>query len=117
MKIVRIGRVMLACDVAATKATREEGLRPRSSLRPSEGMLFVFDERQSLVEMTMAGVRFPLDMVFVDRGRIVRIDENVQPETHVIRGKNVTEVIEAPAGFCKAHRIDLEDRVEYLGGD
>lgn len=116
MQLVRIRKALLACEVVRTQKLREEGLKGRSGLRPSEGMVFEFDRPQKLVEMTMQGVSFPIDMIFVGTdGCVEKIDGSVAPGKHVVRCARVVEVIEAPAGFCKKHRIDVGDAVVRVG--
>lgn len=113
--LLRIRKALLVCDIADTEMTRSQGLRSRYVLRASEGMLFAFETKQSLVEMTMAGVRFPLDMMFIDhRNRVKKIEHDVLPETDSVSCTGVSSVIEAPAGFCKRHRISIGDTVAHL---
>lgn len=77
---LRIGDRLLTVEVASTGAQSERGLGYRDALAPDAGM--IFDLHQSRVaEFWMKGMRFPLDMVWVDETkRVAAVTSDVQPQ-------------------------------------
>ncbi len=55
------------------------GLSGRESLCSSCGMLFVFPDSTSR-SFVMRNMNFPLDIIFISQGRIIKIYENLPPE-------------------------------------
>jgi uncharacterized membrane protein (UPF0127 family) len=73
------GQRVLA-EVAATEATRTNGLMNRFSLQPDHGMLFVFKQPQPLA-FWMKNTYIPLSIAFIGAdGRILNIDD-MAPQT------------------------------------
>jgi uncharacterized protein len=69
---LRVGGRCRRVLVADTEAERVQGLRAVRSLRPYDGMLFVFD-RPTRARFTMADTRIPLAIAFYDdRGLFLR---------------------------------------------
>lgn len=78
---VTIGEQTINLEVADTPQKRGIGLMFRDSLPSDRGMIFTFDRPQN-VTFWMKNVRFPLDMIFLQNGRIVSIAANVPPCTN-----------------------------------
>src|SRR3989339_1196961 len=53
------------------------GLSKRKSMNKYPGMIFVFPNRDRHV-MVMRDMNFPLDMLWIDSGKVVEIIENIQ---------------------------------------
>lgn len=107
-------------EVADTDAERRRGLMNRSSLDEDHGMLFVFDEPQTLT-FWMKNTLIPLDMIFIDENKTVVNVETAQPEPGVA-DENLTVysseseamyVIELNAGYAENHSIENGTRVEF----
>ena len=100
-------------EVAATPVTRATGLMHRFSLRPDQGMLFVFEAPQPLA-FYMRNTYIPLSIAFLDaRGRIINI-EDMQPKdesTHWSKGMAMY-AIEMRQGWFAAKGIGPGDVVE-----
>ena len=76
-----------------------------------QGMLFDFGTAQ-FVEMTMMGMSMPIDMIFVDsESKVKKIEHSVSPETLAITCALTGAVVEAEAGFCVKHGIEIGDVV------
>lgn len=75
------GTVLCACiEDAGGLAGQSRGLLGRDSLRPDQGMLFVRGRFEPFMLMHMFFMRFPIDIVFLDRdSRVVRINSGLQP--------------------------------------
>lgn len=103
---VTIGDQVIAAEVADTSSLQVRGLSFRDGLEPGTGMLFVFDEAQSR-SFWMRGMRFCLDIIWIEDGKIVGAAENAcpmpeVPESELPRYESnepVTYVLEMPAGW------------------
>lgn len=76
------GSYRIRAEIADTEAKRQLGLAGRDSISADSGMLFVFDssERHGI---WMNGMRFPLDVIWLDPSfRVVHLEERVSPETY-----------------------------------
>lgn len=70
---VTVGGQEFRVDVARTDAERQKGLMGRESMRPREGMLFVFEKDEHL-EFWMKDTRIPLSIAFLSSsGKILEI--------------------------------------------
>jgi uncharacterized membrane protein (UPF0127 family) len=59
--------------IADTPELRRKGLEPYSYLRPDEGMLFIFDDDQT-IHFTMADCNIDLDIIFIDdEGEVLEV--------------------------------------------
>lgn len=75
---VRLGSGIVELEVARTDAQRAIGLMYRTDLPDNRGMLFLFDPPRS-VSFWMMNVPIPLDIVFLDNGRVTAISADVPP--------------------------------------
>ena len=120
---VELAGVRIAVEVAATEAARRRGLSGREALAPEAGMWFVFPREEQRV-FWMAGMRFPLDIVFLDaRRRVVEVVSDAPPPPPPPAAEKAPAeytsrvparyVLEVPAGFCRRHdvRPGLEARL------
>lgn len=105
-------------ELADSAPKQIRGLMFRSSLQGLDGMLFVYPDDQ-LVQFWMKNVRFPLDILFVDRcGRLTQIYENALPDdaTIIASKKPVRAVLELRGGATKHDQIQTGDRVHTTSG-
>lgn len=113
---VRIGDTTLTAVVADTDATRAEGLSNRSSLNKNEAMLFVYN-RDSKWAMWMDGVRFSIDIIWLDKNKkVVHITKNVSPDTYpetFIPSDPARYVLEVEAGTVDEYRIDVDQQAHF----
>lgn len=112
------GRVRLRVEVARTERERELGLSHRPGLREGEGMLFLFGG-VGPAGIWMKDMRFPLDILWVREGRIVRIVERAQPLRPGAPPEIFTAlaeaVLEVPAGFAASRGLVVGDPVQWDG--
>jgi uncharacterized protein len=112
---VRVGSGEVRAEIASDKADRTQGLSGRARLGEDRGMLFVYSDR---LERTywMKGMRFPIDIVWIDRGRVTGVESNVpvpvggELPTYPSRDP-ADRVLEVPAGWAARHGVDQGDRV------
>jgi len=101
----------VCADLASTPESHSRGLRGRTSLALTDGMLFVFPYMADHY-MWMADVPFPLDFVFFDHlRRVVGIVDHVPAGSKdVVRiGTPSMYVLEVPAGWSSMHDIEVGD--------
>ncbi len=108
---ITVGTTPLDVELAETAGQQTLGLGYRNGLAPGTGMLFV---STSASERTfwMKGMRFCLDIVWVQDGEIVGAAESVCPDpagtADIDRARfsspgSVTDVLEVPAGWLEEH--------------
>lgn len=109
--IVFDGRVAVRAEICQDHA---RGLQGHSPLTPHTGM--VFDYQSRYAHFHMGSVSFPIDIVFVSRGRVASIVHNIPPGCPDTWGNKMTDrVVELPGGFCAQAGIKVGDTA--LEGD
>lgn len=114
-----IGDDTLIAEIADTGALRQRGLGYRDGLLPGMSMLFVFDG-PSVHSFWMKGMRFCLDIVWIEEGTIVGAAESVCPMTGVSDADlpryqspgPVTYVLEVPAGWLAERGYSAGEAVD-----
>lgn len=113
--VLLAGRTRLTVEVARTPLEQMRGLSGRAGLGPGRGMLFVY-QRPQLVGIWMKDMRFPLDILWIREGRIVKIERQAPPirpgGPETVYTAVAEAVLEVPAGLAEAERLRLGDRVE-----
>jgi hypothetical protein len=101
--------------VARTPYHHQKGLGGRESLGEYDGMLFIFDlpKRAGIV---MRDMEFPIDIVWLEKGVVVDIAPNIQPQdvpeeelAVYYPRKEVNLVLELPAGWAGTHNLRIGD--------
>lgn len=103
---IEVGDLTIEAEVSDTGALRERGLGYRDGLEPGTGMLFVYEEPGPR-SFWMKGMRFCLDIIWIESGRIVGAAENACPvegaaDADLPRYRSpepVRYVLEMPAGW------------------
>jgi uncharacterized membrane protein (UPF0127 family) len=108
------GRFFL--EMARSGFERSRGLGHRPSMANGWGMLFVFPQTVQQ-PFTMAPMRFPLDLIFIDDdGKVVDIIEDAQPQAPIlIPASPYRQVLELNAGAVHADGIQAGDSVRFTG--
>lgn len=80
-------------------------------------MLFVFAEKD-IKSFWMKDMNFPLDIIWLNGEKIVKISHNLPPEGRqptntYSSGVPVDYVLEVPAGFCDTNKIKEGNTVFY----
>lgn len=111
-----IGHTVLSLLIADTPALQEKGLGGRLSLRKDFGMLFIFDHPDSY-GFWMKDMNFSLDLFWISADwRIVTIKEDVSPLSYpeaFFPDAPARYVLETNAGFARAARVKVGDRVTF----
>ncbi len=105
----------IAAEVASKPGERETGLMNRFSLRQDSGMLFVFEQPETL-SFWMKNTYIPLSIAFIDAdGRILNI-EDMAPQTestHWSKGPALF-ALEMRKGWFAERGLTAGDHVEGL---
>ena len=102
-------------EVAVTDEEKQRGLMNRPNLPENRGMVFVFQPAKKIT-FWMKDTLISLDMIFINRGKIVKIVKNAVPnQTNILylSDFDVTEVIEVNGGFSDKHMISVGSRVLF----
>jgi len=102
-------------EVAVTPDQKSKGLMNRPSLPQNRGMVFVF-RPESKVTFWMKDTLISLDMIFINKGTIVKIVKGAIPnQTEIVYPSDfeITEVVEVNAGFTNIHMIEVGDLVQF----
>jgi uncharacterized membrane protein (UPF0127 family) len=128
-KTIKIGETSLQVENADTSDKRIKGLSDRKDLDKDSGMLFIFgtagDESPQNVTPAfwMKGMLFPLDIIWINDGKVVRIDKNIpapSPNTPDSKlktytaGQPIDYVLEVNAGFTDQNNLKIGDGVDIL---
>lgn len=114
-KTVKINGQEITVEIADTPELQFKGLSGRKNLCAGCGMLFVFNNRQERT-FVMRNMNFPLDIIFIDGERIVKIHKNLPPEG--MEPKNfynsdapVNFVLEVNGGFTDKYKVKEGDKL------
>lgn len=67
-------------EIADTPEKREKGLSERNSLAENRGMIFTF-EKPDYHAFWMKGMKFPIDIIFLDGNKVITFYTDVPPPT------------------------------------
>jgi len=101
------------CEIPESSLGRMRGLVGRSGLEPGTGMLI-----DSAPSVHMFFMRFPIDVVFLDRDRnVVGVRHGLRP-WRAAGARRAVAALELPAGAAGAAGLEEGDRlvIEALGG-
>jgi len=114
---VIINNTIITIEIADTTDKQWQGLSDRVFLEKKSGMLFIFPNLQTRT-FVMRRMNFPLDIIWIKDGVILKIDKNLLPE-----GENyskrynsiypVNYVLEVNGGFTDKNNIEAGDIVKF----
>lgn len=78
---LKIGNAEIKVTLADTPEKRKKGLSGTTVLNENEGMIFIFDEKDITPSFWMKDMLIPIDIIWINDNKIVRIDKNVAPPT------------------------------------
>lgn len=107
---IAVKNIDLICDVAATPRQQASGLQPYDFLHENRGLWFPFTNRRT-ASFHMGEVSFPIDIIFVDSGKINKIVADVQPRQMGSWKSLCTDVIEVNGGWCRKNNIRVGDSI------
>ncbi len=103
-------------EIAESAWQRTRGLMFRGGLPRGHGLLMTF-QKGSKPGIWMLGMRFPIDIIFLDSGkRVTKVVENARPiglswrSWRIFRPEKPARfVLELPAGMARESRIRIGD--------
>lgn len=104
---------VFSVEIADTRALQERGLGGREGLCEYCGMLFLFDH-PSRYGFWMKDMRFPIDILWIARGKIVFLEKSVDfhdQKRVYIPSEEADSVIELPAGSAERFNIHIGEEV------
>lgn len=116
--VVQIGSTTIPVDLATTTADIRRGLSGRPKLDHNLGLLFIFS-RPAIYQFWMPDMHFPIDIIWIEGGRVVDVDENVSPKFDPAKpvfyrpSKPITRVLEVNAGWFTAQGLKIGDSVIF----
>lgn len=114
VKTVYLGDKELKVEVADSEAKRKRGLSGRAGIGENDGLLFVFDQENTRPKFWMKEMRFSIDIIWINDGKVVQIDKEVAPPEEGTRDKSlklyapnqpIDLVLEVEAGFSDKFTI------------
>jgi uncharacterized membrane protein (UPF0127 family) len=94
------------CTVAATPFRRMKGLLGKSALAPGEGLLL-----RPATSIHTLFMRFPIDVVFLDRELVVRkVSSDVKP-WRLVFGRRTRSVLELATGEAVGRGVEVGQRL------
>ncbi|MCS7157268.1 MAG: DUF192 domain-containing protein [Blastocatellia bacterium] len=97
-------------EVADRFVRRLVGLLGRPSLPPEHGLLITWCDSIHTI-----GMRFPIDVVFVDQDtRVVKTVEALKPLRVVLPIQRAVAVLELPVGTIRRTRTCVGDQLHFL---
>ncbi len=114
---IKMGNNIAAFDIEVvdTYETRAEGLMFRENMARFSGMLFIYEQAQS-VSFWMRNTLIPLDMIFMDQtGLVVNVHSNAVPldETSIFGGDNIFAVLEINGGLAETLGIQAGAQLQH----
>lgn len=116
--VVRLGDQNVMAEIADSPRVRSRGLSGHAPLSEKQGMLFIFP-KPDRHQFWMKNMKFSIDIVWIDEGRIV----DIAPEVPVSVANDLpiytprlpaSSALELRAGFTERHGIKIGDKVTLL---
>lgn len=114
---IKINEKIFEVEVADTMLKRAKGLSGRKTIEENKGMLFLFS-KPTKQSFWMAGMNFPLDIIWINENKIIDISKNVQPPKNyelpaIVSPSTVADkILEISAGNAEKFNIKINDMVE-----
>lgn len=108
--------VEIIAEVVDEPSEISKGLSGRDSLEEKNGMYFDLGERK-IATFWMKGMLFPIDIIWIDDGKIVYLVKNASVPTEnniptFTSDKPATYVLEVNSGFVNKYNIKIGDSLE-----
>lgn len=117
---ITINNKKYSVEEAKTDKEREDGLKHRLELPENEGMLFYMPDEKSQQVFTMKGMKFPLDILFINQDQeVISAHHDCQPDEkavvstteHLDEGDYIAYVLEVNpnSGIEVGDSLDFEE--------
>ena len=111
-KNIIIGDKEYTVEIAKSKEDKEKGLQDRDYLASDEGMLFVYEEQQPVVEYWMKNTKIPLDQIAINEDNEVTTVYKAQPNSENLHPfANVKYLLEVnqDSGIIEGDNFEFDD--------
>lgn len=114
-----IDDTILEVEIASTSEAVKVGLSGRPTLEKNRGMLFVFP-KPYIYSFWMPNMQFPLDIIWINEGKVVDIDHEVLNNFDPAKPVFYTPispakyVLEVNAGVARANNIQTGSSVTFF---
>jgi len=122
-KTVQIGdQLQLSVEVVSSMREQALGLGNRFSVPEGTGMLFHYPDVGERI-FWMKRMNFAIDIIWIQKGKIVHIEQNVLPPPSKISDRMLKRygigvlanmILEVPAGYCQKKSIHINDFIKLL---
>lgn len=104
--------VFVKAEEVSDKEKIEQGLAGRESLPEGRGMLFVMP-RDDFQRFWMKGMRFSIDIIWLENGRVAGCEKNISPKDERIFASpsKASLVLEVSEGFCDHFKVEVNDQI------
>lgn len=113
---IKIGGANLDVKIAETAEERGLGLGGRKSIKPNQGMLFIF-EKPGVYPFWMRDMLFPLDIIWLDSDyKVIYIASNLEPSSYPQPfGPDLSSqyVVEVNAGWVEKNNVKIGDQASW----
>jgi len=118
---VKIGERTVKVTLADTPDKRTKGLSGTTLLAEDNGMLFVFESKDTFPSFWMKDMLIPIDIIWINDGKIAKIDKNIPspvagtPDSSLKLyrpDKPIDYVLEVNAGFSDKNDLKVGDSAE-----
>lgn len=119
-KYIQIGANRFEVILAKTQEQRRVGLSKHKSLPQDTAMLFVFEEENVRTAFWMKGMKFPIDIIWINEGKVSQIESNVgvaeegvadSAIPYYVANEPFDFVVEVNAGVADKHGVKTGDSV------
>ena len=112
-KTIEINNKKFYVELAQTSEEKSQGLSQRKNIRNNGGMLFIFSESADYL-FWMKEMRFDLDIIWIDKGRIAYIKKNVPHDFLEAINPEVRadQVLEIKSGLSDKYNFKIGDEVK-----
>lgn len=114
---ITINEKTFQLKVAKSQEEKEIGLSETESLSDNQGMIFLFDD-PGYYSFWMKDMKFPIDIIFINKDNVVDVFENAQPQNDSINNLKIytpiapaDKVLEIKSGLSKDHNIKKGDKI------
>lgn len=115
LSVLEIGNNKFEIEIVENAIAQARGLAGRPNLPENKGMFFVFNG-QAVRNFWMAGMKFPLDIVWIRGEEVISFSENLPPAAGLdfpvySSPEPADKVLEINAGLVKKLGIKIGDRI------
>lgn len=111
---VRIDQNVFWVEVVSDKIKMQKGLGERKAICENCGMIFEFSAPGKHA-FWMKGMNFPLDILWINQGKVVHLEKNIQPDFtgNLMPSQASDKVLEIRAGNIDALNLKVGDMFEF----